>query len=50
MWLLGIELRTSRRAASALNHCTISPAPRLVILMVVFTTLELLRSSVCGQS
>ncbi|EGW01630.1 hypothetical protein I79_012299 [Cricetulus griseus] len=27
MWLLGIELRTSGRAASALNLCAISPAP-----------------------
>jgi hypothetical protein len=26
MWLLGIELRTSGRAVSALNHWTISPA------------------------
>jgi len=29
MWLLGIELRTSGRAASALNHWAISPAPFL---------------------
>jgi hypothetical protein len=28
MWLLGIELRTFRRAVSALNHWAISPAPR----------------------
>jgi hypothetical protein len=27
MWLLGIELRTSERAATALNLWTISPAP-----------------------
>jgi hypothetical protein len=27
MWLLGIELRTLGRAASALNHEAISPAP-----------------------
>jgi hypothetical protein len=27
MWLLGIELRTSGRAAGALNHWAISPAP-----------------------
>jgi hypothetical protein len=26
MWLLGFELRTSGRAASALNRCAISPA------------------------
>jgi hypothetical protein len=26
MWLLGFELRTSRRAVSALNHEAISPA------------------------
>jgi nuclear pore complex protein Nup62 len=26
MWLLGIELRTSGRAVSALNHSAISPA------------------------
>jgi hypothetical protein len=28
MWLLGIELRTFRRAVGALNHWAISPAPR----------------------
>ena len=27
IWLLGIELRTSRRAVNALNHWAISPAP-----------------------
>jgi hypothetical protein len=27
MWLLGIELRTSRRAVGGLNHWAISPAP-----------------------
>jgi hypothetical protein len=27
MWLLGIELRTSRRRVSALNRRAISPAP-----------------------
>jgi hypothetical protein len=27
MWLLGIEFKTSGRAASALNHRAISPAP-----------------------
>jgi hypothetical protein len=26
MWLLGFELKTFRRAVSALNHCAISPA------------------------
>jgi hypothetical protein len=34
MWLLGIELRTSGRAASALNHCAISPAPLGRILSI----------------
>jgi hypothetical protein len=29
MWLLGIELRASGKAVSALNCCAISPAPRL---------------------
>jgi hypothetical protein len=29
MWLLGIELRTSRRAVSTLNRWAISPAPKL---------------------
>ena len=29
MWLLGIELRTSGRAVSALNHWAISPVPYL---------------------
>jgi hypothetical protein len=32
MWLLGVELRTSRRAASALNLCAISPTPWYSIL------------------
>jgi len=31
MWLLGIELRTSGKAVSALNHWAISPAPYWVI-------------------
>jgi hypothetical protein len=30
MWLLGFELRTFRRAVSALNHWAISPAPSYV--------------------
>jgi hypothetical protein len=34
MWLLGIELRTSGRAVSALNHWDISPAPVQFILIV----------------
>jgi len=29
MWLLGIELRTSWRAVSAVNHRAISPAPKV---------------------
>jgi hypothetical protein len=29
MWLLGIELMTSGRAVSVLNHRTISPAPHV---------------------
>jgi hypothetical protein len=29
MWLLGIELRTSGRAVSAINDQTISPAPEI---------------------
>ena len=32
MWLLGIELRTSGRTASAFNHRAISPAPNSVVL------------------
>ena len=32
MWLLGIELRTSGRAASALNRWAISPAPLFFFL------------------
>ena len=32
MWLLGIELRTFRRALSALTHWAISPAPTLCSL------------------
>jgi hypothetical protein len=30
MWLLGIELRTSGRAVSALNCCAISPVPLIL--------------------
>jgi hypothetical protein len=30
MWLLRIELRTSGKAASALNHRAISPAPSMM--------------------
>jgi hypothetical protein len=33
MWLLGIELRTSGRAVSALNHWAISPAPNIFFPM-----------------
>jgi hypothetical protein len=32
MWLLGIELRTSRRAVSALNLGAISPTPQHLVL------------------
>jgi hypothetical protein len=35
MWLLGIELRTSGRAVSALNHWTISPAPGWKFLIFI---------------
>jgi len=38
MWLLGIELRTSGRAASALNHWAISPAPLTCFLTEHRTT------------
>jgi hypothetical protein len=38
MWLLGIELRTSKRTVSALNHLAISPAPRSDILAGVLLT------------
>jgi hypothetical protein len=34
MWLLGFELRTSGRAASALNHLAISPA--LVVKVLIY--------------
>jgi hypothetical protein len=35
MWLLGIELRTSRRAANALNHQAISSALRSSFVSIV---------------
>jgi hypothetical protein len=35
MWLLGIELRTSGRAVSALNHRAISPVPEFLFLIPV---------------
>jgi hypothetical protein len=42
MWLLGFELRTSGREVSALNHCTISPAPKdLFIYFMYVSTLPL---------
>jgi hypothetical protein len=34
MWLLRIELRTSGRAASALNHRAISQVPKSIFLKV----------------
>lgn len=34
IWVLGTELRTSGRAASALNYCATSPAPEEVSLKV----------------
>ena len=34
MWLLGIELRTSRRAVCALNHWAISPALGLLLKII----------------
>jgi hypothetical protein len=33
MWLLGIELRTSGRTVSALNHEAISPAQSILLLI-----------------
>ena len=33
MCLLGIEVRTSGRTVSALNHCAISPAPLVFLLL-----------------
>ena len=36
MWLLGIELRTSGRAVSALNHRGISPDPLCYLLAMLF--------------
>ena len=35
MWLLGFELRISRRAVSALNHWAISPAPNFPLLQQI---------------
>jgi hypothetical protein len=35
MWLLGIELRTSSRAASALNVCAVSSAFLLLLLFLL---------------
>jgi len=32
IWLLGIELRSSGRSASALNHQAISPAPKKILI------------------
>jgi hypothetical protein len=52
MWLLGIELRTSGRAVSALNHWVISPAPcGFFCLFVCFTTVHVYKHApwhVCG--
>jgi hypothetical protein len=35
MWVLGIELRASRRAATALNFWDISPAPGFLMLVIL---------------
>jgi hypothetical protein len=35
LWLLGIELRTSRRAASTLNRWAISPSPQPVYRLLL---------------
>ena len=35
MWLLGIELRTSGRTASALNHLAISPALEFLLYEII---------------
>jgi hypothetical protein len=33
LWFLGTEPGSSARAASALNHCTISPSPNLFLIL-----------------
>jgi hypothetical protein len=43
MWLLGIELRTSGRAVSALNHWAISPALALCIFVRFFWYKKILK-------
>jgi len=40
MWLLGIELRTSGRADSVLNHWAISPAPAHSLKLFIFCNLQ----------
>jgi hypothetical protein len=35
MWLLGFELRTSRRAVNALNHWAFSPTPRILSYLLL---------------
>ena len=42
MWLLGIELRTSGRTASALNLCAISPALSMSFILAMLDFFGLL--------
>jgi hypothetical protein len=36
MWMLGTELGSSTRAASALNCCSIFPAPRVFLILQLY--------------
>ena len=49
MWLLALELRTSGRAASALNHCAISPDPTLEVLAAFILSRSLSGSPCCCE-
>ena len=43
MWLLGIELGTSGRAASALNLWAISPAQEIIIIIIIIIIILVFR-------
>ena len=53
MWVLGIEPRSSRRAAKALNHSAISPLPRSLFLSEadwVFVKIIPTNQKFCGDT
>jgi len=50
MWILGTELKSSGRAASALNYGAISPAPRAFCLFILSLRQELIQLKLIAWS